>query len=167
MAVFEPATGCLEGRFTTGGLLQLSWSGPVCLSSGYGSMSPVSAPFWHAAGTGTPAGCKLLARARSGTSSAARSRCLRSYMRAVGCSCWCTSCCTKLTLRCQCGGLKSVVSWPKSGLPGPSSPCGDTRSKASVPLFKEASIPIWGCPGVCIRDGYPVVWRSQTDSIAS
>jgi hypothetical protein len=60
---------------------------------------------------------------------------------------------------------ESVASWPKSGLPGPSSPCGDTRSKASVPLFKEASIPIWGCPGVCIRDGY--VWRSQTDSIAS
>lgn len=83
------------------------------------------------------------ARQGRGTSSAARSRCLRSYMRAVGCPCFCTSCCTKLTLSCQCGGLKVLLHGPKSGRPGPSSPCGDTRSKASVPLFKEVSIPIW------------------------
>jgi hypothetical protein len=36
----------------TGGQLQISWSEPVWSSSGYTSMSPVSASFWHAAGTG-------------------------------------------------------------------------------------------------------------------
>ena len=34
--------------------LPLSWSEPVCSASGYSSVSPVSAPFWHAHDTGTP-----------------------------------------------------------------------------------------------------------------
>ena len=38
-----------------GGQLLLSWREPVCLSSGYGSMSPVSTPSWHVCGTAEPA----------------------------------------------------------------------------------------------------------------
>ena len=45
--------------------------------------------------------------------------------------------------RRQCGGLKVLFRGRRVAcLPDPSSPCGDTRPKASVPLFKEASIPI-------------------------
>ena len=45
-------TGCLEARSAYGAHLLLSWSEPVCSVSGDCSMSLVSAPFWHAAGTG-------------------------------------------------------------------------------------------------------------------
>jgi hypothetical protein len=34
-----------------GGQLLFSWSDPVCSSSGYHSMSVVSASFWHTNGT--------------------------------------------------------------------------------------------------------------------
>ena len=59
LAGFEPATRCLEGRFRQGVNLLLSWREPVCSSSGYSSVSPVSAPFWHAAGTGHASRCEL------------------------------------------------------------------------------------------------------------
>src|SRR3984885_9740543 len=39
-----------------------SWSGPVCSSSGYRTMSPISAPFWHATGTGDASRCELSPR---------------------------------------------------------------------------------------------------------
>jgi hypothetical protein len=41
---------------TQGVKLPLSCSEPVCSSSGYSSMSLVSAPFWHARGMGGRAG---------------------------------------------------------------------------------------------------------------
>jgi hypothetical protein len=45
----------LLGRsFQAGVKLLLSWWEPGCSSSAYISVSPVSAPFWHAAGTTTP-----------------------------------------------------------------------------------------------------------------
>jgi hypothetical protein len=44
------------GRFVDTCQLLLSCSEPVCSVSGYRPMSPVSAPFWHAAGT-TRSGC--------------------------------------------------------------------------------------------------------------
>ena len=39
------------------GQLLLYWPEPVCSVSGYSSMSPVSAPFWHAVGTGDASRC--------------------------------------------------------------------------------------------------------------
>ena len=48
----EPSTYRSGGRFTQGVKLPFSWSELVCSSSGYSSMSLVSAPFWHARGTG-------------------------------------------------------------------------------------------------------------------
>ena len=46
------ATRCLEGRFTQRVNLLVLWSEPVGSCCGYSSMFLVSAPFWHAAGTG-------------------------------------------------------------------------------------------------------------------
>ena len=46
-------TNRLGGRFTQRVKQPISWTEPVCSSSGYSSMSLVSALFWHAAGTGT------------------------------------------------------------------------------------------------------------------
>ena len=48
----EPSTYRSGGRFTQGVKLPFSWSELVCSSSGYSCMSLVSAPFWHARGTG-------------------------------------------------------------------------------------------------------------------
>ena len=47
----ERGTYCLGGHFVDTCQLLLSWSEPVCSASGYSSVSPVSAPFWHAVGT--------------------------------------------------------------------------------------------------------------------
>ena len=52
MVPFVRTTHRLGGRFEDSCHLRLSCSGSVCLASGYSSTSPVSAPFWHAAGTG-------------------------------------------------------------------------------------------------------------------
>jgi hypothetical protein len=48
---FEPLTVRLQGRFRASGQLLLCWSGSVCSSSWYCSMSLVSARFWHGYGT--------------------------------------------------------------------------------------------------------------------
>jgi hypothetical protein len=48
---FEPLTVRLQGRFTYCGQLLRSRCEPVSSSPDYRSMSVVSAPFWHAAGT--------------------------------------------------------------------------------------------------------------------
>jgi hypothetical protein len=50
-----PVTSSLEGRFTQRLSLLLPRTEPVCSSSGYSSMSPVSASFWHAADVGRAA----------------------------------------------------------------------------------------------------------------
>lgn len=47
----EPLILCLQRRFEGVGQQSLCWPGQVSLFSGYRSMSVVSAPFWHAAGT--------------------------------------------------------------------------------------------------------------------
>jgi hypothetical protein len=58
----ERGTYRLGGRLALWVNLLLSWSGSVCSSSGYSSMSPVSARFWHVAGTGTALVAHLVTR---------------------------------------------------------------------------------------------------------
>lgn len=91
-------SNCLEGRFAQGVKLLFSCSEPVYSSSGYSSMSPGSAPVWHAADTGHAPRCELRARLRTPSSSAGNQRGLRSCMRAVVRPRCCTFCCTELTL---------------------------------------------------------------------
>jgi hypothetical protein len=63
--------------------LMLSWSESICSASGHSSMSLVSAPFWHAAGTERPLRPELSARCWALVNCQGHSGCLQ--VRDCGC----------------------------------------------------------------------------------
>ena len=121
-----------------------SWSGPVCSSSGYRTMSPISAPFWHATGTGDASRCELSPRGLGRRTPLSSGRVgvqvvgnLRSYFFMSRCirSRWFSTARSNIPSgsdqfvsrgspsRCSCGGMASIQ---------PNAPCRQ-RSRMLAP----------------------------------